>query len=134
MRLVLRILIPFAVATAIIYAWLGGGSLPPRAPSPDVEPPPHVEPVAPRPPEATTGTLVIRVVTKDGKDLPESTRAGYVRAGGADRLRPAGPDGTIRFSELTIADWREASPRWLFCAYHQCCLDDTTCSSYLLRH
>ena len=104
MRALLRVLIPFTVLSLVLYAWLEGASGPPRAPAPDVDPrpPPSVESTSPRLPEPTTAALVIRVKTADGKDVPEGTRAGYTRFGGADRLRLVGPDGACRFTDAPV--------------------------------
>lgn len=51
--------------------------------------------------ERTTGKLVIRVVTEDGRPLPTNTRAGYVRYGDR-RLRFAATDGTFPFADAPV--------------------------------
>lgn len=51
--------------------------------------------------ERTTGKLVIRVVTEDGRPLPSNTRAGYVRYGDR-RLRFAATDGTFPFADAPV--------------------------------
>ncbi|MBL9087560.1 MAG: hypothetical protein JNM10_10490 [Planctomycetia bacterium] len=54
-----------------------------------------------RPQERTTGKLVIRVLTEDGRPLPPGTRAGYVRYGDR-RLRAAATDGTFPFADAPV--------------------------------
>lgn|GEM_PF-3080425 len=54
-----------------------------------------------RPPERTTGKLVIRVVTTDGKPLPAATLAGYVRYG-ERRMRRAATDGSFPFADAPV--------------------------------
>lgn len=51
--------------------------------------------------ERTTGKLVIRVRTEDGRPLPAGTRAGYVRYGDR-RLRAAATDGTFPFADAPV--------------------------------
>jgi hypothetical protein len=54
-----------------------------------------------RPPARTTGKLVVRVVTDDGRPVPAETRAGYVRYG-ERRLRRAATDGTFPFADAPV--------------------------------
>lgn len=62
-----------------------------------------LDPVDDRPvaTERTSGKLVVRVVTEDGRPLPKGTRAGYVRYGDR-RLRFAAADGTFPFADAPV--------------------------------
>ncbi|MFO0932578.1 MAG: carboxypeptidase-like regulatory domain-containing protein [Planctomycetota bacterium] len=62
-----------------------------------------MDPVSDRPqvPERSSGKLVLRVVTEDGRPLPKGTRAGYVRYGDR-RLRLAAADGTFPFADAPV--------------------------------
>ena len=105
MRPLPTILLVF-LAAAGAYLLLGGPAAPPPAPpAAEVEPPPPPPPSETRTrPLATTGTLVIRVTTEDGKDLPEGTRAGYAKYGGPPRMRSQGGDGRFLFTDAPVGE------------------------------
>ncbi len=84
--------------------WLASGGPPVRGPTPEQDAAPAPASSNPRVPvEAlpTTGTLVVRLVVSDGSAVPPEARAGYERFG-ARRLRPAGADGTYRFTDVPV--------------------------------
>jgi hypothetical protein len=96
----LRLAVPAAfVVAGALYLLL-------RTRDPAADEPP--EPVAgeatspgkPRP-AITTGTLLLRVRTSDGRPLPKDAHAGYV-VGREPRLREVSSEGVVRFSDVAL--------------------------------
>ena len=104
MRRWLLVLVLAAGLAAIAYAVLGGSEPRRIRPLPEQEEAPDPQTLiksAPIPAPAATGTLVIRLLVPEGKELPGKAQAGYRRFG-QSRLRPPGADGTFRFSDAPV--------------------------------